>query len=92
MPRIVYSPSTVGGKQIARAIAQVSEARQSIDIVKAMMDQITNGGVNPENLEASVDFNAGTGAGADLYNAIVNMKSYLSDVTTTSIAELFQGD
>lgn len=92
MSRVTYDPKTVGGELIARAVAKVREAQSDFLLAKSMADLISNGGANPENLEGSPEFGVATGDGAECYAAIANMVVYMSDVTTTAIADLFQGD
>lgn len=92
MSRVTYDPKTVGGELIARAVAKVREAQSDFLLAKSMADGISGGGATPAALEGSAEFGVETGDGAECYGAIANMVVYLSDVTTTAIADLYQGD
>ena len=91
MARITYNTTTVGGKLVAQAVANVRNARDELNRVVAMMNSMTAGGVTPALLESSAEFGVAVGQGANFYAAINNMKANTATVSDSAIGDIDNG-
>ena len=89
--RILYGEESVGGKLLAEGVDFILKAQDRLARVKAIADSVTAGGVTKTNLDGSAEFGASVVAGADLYDAIANMKANLATVTGSELAKLDKG-
>ena len=90
--RLTYNASaTQGGYHLATAVRYINMAQQEMTLVMQVANSITGGGVTGANLEASPEFGAASGQGANLYTAMNNLKANLATVTAAQLGDLFAG-
>lgn len=92
MARIPYNPSSVGGEYVARAVSNLHQAQEYLQLAKALADSVTGGGVTPSALEGSTEFGVATSKGSDFYDAVANMKVNADTVTQSELANLDMGE
>lgn len=91
MSHITYSPTTIGGKLAAGIAADALSLSATAKKTKELMDSITNGGANPENLETDPTFALPSGAGAAFYAALVAIAVTAATIDPSAISVYLGG-
>ena len=90
MPRITLPINTLVGRRLTVLADSLSDARDDVTRLKAIMDQITVGGTQQANLETNPEALVPAGQGATVYTNVVSIKTALDGLATT-LAQYDQG-
>jgi hypothetical protein len=77
MALIGYNATTPFGAKTAQVVRDLKEAQALVARIVDTMNDITNGGATPANLEGSAQFGVVTGQGQNFYNAIAAFNTAL---------------
>lgn len=89
--RINYNASPTGGLHLAAAARYLQLAIGEATLAKQIAEEVTAGGATTANLEGSAEFDADTGKGQALYDAIFALKADVDGLDDVLIARLYQG-
>lgn len=90
--RISYGVSTIGGAMVAEWVSNLYTVKEDAARIVGMMNSKSGGGVNPEDLEASAEFNVAASLGDEFYSAVNNIKATLDSISTAELAKLDAGE
>ncbi len=91
--RLPYNgASAFGGAHLKNAVYFATLAKEELNIALGIANQVSANGVTPANLEGSVEFNAPSGTGSALLNAMGSFNTHLANVTDAELAALNQGN
>lgn len=90
MARILLSTGTLVGRRMLSITAQVIQLTGDISRIKAIVDQITAGGLTPALLESSLEGGVPAGQGAAVYAGIQSLQAAVAGLAVL-VAELDQG-